>query len=102
MRLQRQRLSADDFEPLTIIGRGAFGEVSGGCCCGSKAGGGMLTAVPKSTKHMWHNSFLHDYCPLCCSGCLLFSLAVTKAMYYPLCSPVLPYTSSGADFPTTS
>lgn len=26
-RLQRQRLSADDFEPLTIIGRGAFGEV---------------------------------------------------------------------------
>ncbi|KAF8061170.1 STK38L [Scenedesmus sp. PABB004] len=27
MRLQRTRLSADDFEPLTIIGRGAFGEV---------------------------------------------------------------------------
>jgi serine/threonine kinase 38 len=26
-RLQRQRMSADDFEPLTIIGRGAFGEV---------------------------------------------------------------------------
>lgn len=26
-RLQRARLSADDFEPLTIIGRGAFGEV---------------------------------------------------------------------------
>lgn len=26
-RLQRQRLSADDFEPLTLIGRGAFGEV---------------------------------------------------------------------------
>ena len=26
-RLQRQRLSAADFEPLTIIGRGAFGEV---------------------------------------------------------------------------
>ncbi|KAK9811663.1 hypothetical protein WJX72_007923 [[Myrmecia] bisecta] len=26
-RLQRQRLAADDFEPLTIIGRGAFGEV---------------------------------------------------------------------------
>jgi serine/threonine kinase 38 len=27
LRLQRQRLSAADFEPLTIIGRGAFGEV---------------------------------------------------------------------------
>jgi hypothetical protein len=27
MRLQRQRLSAEDFDPLTIIGRGAFGEV---------------------------------------------------------------------------
>ena len=27
-RLQRQRLSAADFEPLTIIGRGAFGEVN--------------------------------------------------------------------------
>uniref|UniRef100_A0A383V4A7 non-specific serine/threonine protein kinase n=1 Tax=Tetradesmus obliquus TaxID=3088 RepID=A0A383V4A7_TETOB len=27
MRLQRQRMTADDFEPLTIIGRGAFGEV---------------------------------------------------------------------------
>ena len=26
-RLQRQRLSASDFELLTIIGRGAFGEV---------------------------------------------------------------------------
>lgn len=26
-RLQRQRLSIADFEPLTIIGRGAFGEV---------------------------------------------------------------------------
>eukprot|EP00983_Pelagomonas_calceolata_P096059 1158085-Pelagomonas_calceolata.AAC.13 len=25
--LQRQRMSAEDFEPLTIIGRGAFGEV---------------------------------------------------------------------------
>lgn len=33
-RLQRQRMSAEDFEPLTIIGRGAFGEV-GVClsCC---------------------------------------------------------------------
>lgn len=27
MRLQRQRLGVDDFKPLTIIGRGAFGEV---------------------------------------------------------------------------
>jgi len=26
-RLQRHKMSADDFEPLTIIGRGAFGEV---------------------------------------------------------------------------
>ena len=26
-RLQRQRMTADDFEPLNIIGRGAFGEV---------------------------------------------------------------------------
>ncbi|KAJ9528668.1 hypothetical protein QJQ45_020551 [Haematococcus lacustris] len=26
-RLQRQRMTADDFEPMTIIGRGAFGEV---------------------------------------------------------------------------
>ncbi len=33
-RLQRQRMGADDFEPLTIIGRGAFGEVGGaGICC---------------------------------------------------------------------
>ena len=27
MRLKRAKLTADDFEPLTIIGRGAFGEV---------------------------------------------------------------------------
>ena len=27
-RLRRQRKKAEDFEPLTIIGRGAFGEVS--------------------------------------------------------------------------
>lgn len=26
-RLQRQRMCCDDFEPLTLIGRGAFGEV---------------------------------------------------------------------------
>ena len=26
-RLQRQRMSSEDFEPLNIIGRGAFGEV---------------------------------------------------------------------------
>jgi hypothetical protein len=37
MRLQRQRMSADDFEPLTIIGRGAFGEV--------RAGGGWRPAA---------------------------------------------------------
>jgi hypothetical protein len=29
MRLQRARPTAYDFEPLTIIGRGAFGEVGG-------------------------------------------------------------------------
>lgn len=28
MRLKRHRICVDDFEPLTIIGRGAFGEVS--------------------------------------------------------------------------
>lgn len=27
MRLQRHKVGVDDFEPLTIIGRGAFGEV---------------------------------------------------------------------------
>lgn len=33
MRLQRTRMTSDDFEPLTIIGRGAFGEV--GCTFGA-------------------------------------------------------------------
>ena len=28
MRLQRHKMGADDFEPLTMIGKGAFGEVS--------------------------------------------------------------------------
>ena len=32
-RLQRQRLCAEDFEPLTIIGRGAFGEVRAVLLC---------------------------------------------------------------------
>ena len=27
MRLQRRKMGADDFEPLTMIGKGAFGEV---------------------------------------------------------------------------
>lgn len=27
MRLQRHKMGADDFEPLTVIGKGAFGEV---------------------------------------------------------------------------
>lgn len=33
MRLQRHKMGADDFEPLTMIGKGAFGEVwlSGYC-----------------------------------------------------------------------
>lgn len=30
-RLQRQRMSCDDFELLTIIGRGAFGEARPAC-----------------------------------------------------------------------
>jgi len=28
LRLKRSRLGVDDFEPLKVIGRGAFGEVS--------------------------------------------------------------------------
>lgn len=28
MRRQRRKMGADDFEPLTMIGKGAFGEVS--------------------------------------------------------------------------
>lgn len=27
MRIQRHKMGADDFEPLTMIGKGAFGEV---------------------------------------------------------------------------
>lgn len=33
-RLQRQRLSMDDYEPLKLIGKGAFGEVRGAGCGG--------------------------------------------------------------------
>ncbi|KAH7439853.1 hypothetical protein KP509_04G079200 [Ceratopteris richardii] len=46
MRLQRQRLSMDDFEPLTIIGRGAFGEVR---LCRMKATG-EIYAMKKLKK----------------------------------------------------
>jgi hypothetical protein len=48
MRLQRQRMCADDFEPLTIIGRGAFGEV--GRPGRSRRGGPTLSGsrVPRS------------------------------------------------------
>ncbi|KAJ0860413.1 putative protein kinase AGC-NDR family [Helianthus annuus] len=28
MRIQQHEMGADDFEPLTMIGKGAFGEVS--------------------------------------------------------------------------
>jgi serine/threonine kinase 38 len=38
-RLQRQRMCADDFEPLTIIGRGAFGEVGWGLLSGGEGEG---------------------------------------------------------------
>lgn len=31
MRLQRHKMGADDFEPLTMIGKGAFGEVWHDC-----------------------------------------------------------------------
>ena len=29
LRLKRSRLGVDDFDPIKVIGRGAFGEVSG-------------------------------------------------------------------------
>lgn len=32
LRLKRSRLGVEDFEPLKVIGRGAFGEVSTLCC----------------------------------------------------------------------
>lgn len=46
MRFQRQRMSAADFEPLTVIGRGAFGEVR---LCREKANG-RVVAVKKLQK----------------------------------------------------
>lgn len=36
-RFQRQRMSAADFEPLTVIGRGAFGEASHHALCSLRA-----------------------------------------------------------------
>lgn len=33
MRLQRHKMSADDFDLLTMIGKGAFGEVKLPCKC---------------------------------------------------------------------
>lgn len=33
LRLKRSRLGVDDFEPLKVIGRGAFGEVSAHIGC---------------------------------------------------------------------
>eukprot|EP00898_Chlorokybus_atmophyticus_P003988 jgi/Chlat1/4590/Chrsp290S04342 len=46
MRLQRQKMTVDDFEPLTIIGRGAFGEVR---LCKEKATGSIY-AMKKLKK----------------------------------------------------
>ncbi|KAK9825923.1 hypothetical protein WJX81_007164 [Elliptochloris bilobata] len=46
-RLQRQRLCAEDFEPLTIIGRGAFGEVR---LCRERATGNIF-AMKKLRKN---------------------------------------------------
>ncbi|GAB4822162.1 hypothetical protein N2152v2_009208 [Parachlorella kessleri] len=45
-RLQRQRLAVDDFEPLKLIGKGAFGEVR---ICRDRANG-KLVAVKKLKK----------------------------------------------------
>lgn len=60
-RLQRQRLHMDDFEPLKLIGKGAFGEVRRRWCCGCSAGAvalgspgwrrGWLATIP------WHRYF---------------------------------------------
>ena len=49
-RLQRQRMSAADFELLTIIGRGAFGEVSPKASYMSTTG--MLIAHRQSRFHV--------------------------------------------------
>jgi hypothetical protein len=65
-RLQRQRLSAADFEPLTIIGRGAFGEVpadalqgvmawscSAKRCNGCAPSRAIVHALPVGMLGMW-------------------------------------------------
>lgn len=44
-RLRRQRMSCNDFEPLTIIGRGAFGEVTHSQHTGLPRQAFSLTAV---------------------------------------------------------
>lgn len=49
-RLTRRKMSEDDFEALTIIGRGAFGEVR---ICREKATGRIL-AMKKLSKVRFH------------------------------------------------
>jgi serine/threonine kinase 38 len=46
MRVKRQKLSVKDFEPIEIIGRGAFGEVR---LCHSRLNG-EIVAVKKMKK----------------------------------------------------
>jgi hypothetical protein len=47
-RLRRQKLTVDDFEPLTIIGRGAFGEVRPSRGARVRRGASTLTAVRRA------------------------------------------------------
>jgi hypothetical protein len=51
MRLQRTRMTADDFEPLTIIGRGAFGEVRPPVrCCSAEEAKRVAKGVLQGTR----------------------------------------------------
>jgi hypothetical protein len=74
-RLQRQRLSADCFEPLRIIGRGAFGEV-GRRLCGSAR---QLSSGASLLALAWPGSCgagLRAQLRVCCS--LRFALAAWR------------------------
>lgn len=57
VRLQRQRMSSDDFEALKLIGRGAFGEVAFPvhlCELCYFCSFVIYDRIPMSGQHGWH------------------------------------------------
>ena len=90
MRQGRKKMNIREFEPLTIIGRGAFGEVR---VCRQKSNGDIV-AIKKMRKDITSKELLrtvHDKVPSYISFLLMMKLNFTENIFFYLISYFLRF-----------